>query len=66
MFWKWETIERESGEKGGGLNTASGKGVAHAQGRGSAPEAPRGRGYEGEVGFQRVRAFETGKYGVDF
>ena len=53
-------------ERGGGLNTASGKGGAHEQGRGSAPEAPRGGGYEGEVGFQRVGAFETGKYGVDF
>ena len=53
-------------ERGGGLNTASGEGGAHEQGQGSAPEAPRGGGYEGEVGFQRVGAFETGKYGVDF
>lgn len=66
MLWKCETIVRESGERGGGLNTESGKGGAHAQGRDSAPEAPRGGGYQGEVGFQRVGAFETGKYGADF
>ena len=63
MLWKCETIERESGERGGGLNNESGKGGAHAQGRGSAPDAPRGGGYQGEVGFQRVGAFETGSTG---